>query len=259
MDPLRRAHIGLPYVCAPCHAALPWRDAGGTDAVGTEAVGTEAGGTQSEGAEAGSAVSAAAGAVERVWAPWRYEEPVRRWVHGLKYDGRDALAMALGRLAAGDPRAAAALEGVDLVAPVPLHRRRLRERGFNQAALIAHHWLRGLAQRGCATPPLVPDLLARTRYTTPQVELDEAQRAANVAGAFGAGRAWRHWAGRSGPFRRAGAAERAGQPEGLPLAGLRVLLVDDVMTTGATMAACAQVLREAGAAAVDALVMARTA
>lgn len=220
LDPLARAHPGLPYLCRGCHTFLPWR--------------IEAGATP------GVRVSAHAAIVEKVWAPWQYEEPVRGWIHRLKYDGRDALAIALGRLAADGPAGAAPLDGVDWIAPVPLHRRRLRERGFNQAALLAHHWRRGLARRGHRVPPLVTDLLARRRYTTPQVHLDADERLANVTGAFGPGRA-RVW--HSGDR---------------PLTGKRILLVDDVMTTGATLATCAALLLDAGAAAVDALVLART-
>jgi predicted amidophosphoribosyltransferase len=231
-DPLGRAHPGMPQVCAACYEALPWR----ADAT----------------PDTGASASADAAVISRVWAPWGHEEPVRGWVHGLKYDHRDALAITLGWLAATGPLGVAPLEEVDLVAPVPLHRRRLRERGFNQALLISHRWLRGLKQNGAVhrrvAPPLVPDLLARARYTTPQVELNADERAANVAGAFGPGRAslWRKTGSWDG-----GVSDR-------PLAGARVLLVDDVMTTGATLAACARVLLDAGAEAVDALVMTRT-
>lgn len=231
-NPLEPSRPGMPQVCSACYGALPWRQGWEPDE--------------------GAAVSASAAVISRVWAPWRHEDPVRGWVHGLKYDRRDALAVTLGDLTAGSPMGADPLEGVDLVAPVPLHRRRLRERGFNQALLVAFHWLRSLERRGLARRrprPLVPDLLARTRYTTPQVELKADERAANVAGAFAPGRG----------FAPEGAAASLGEPaDGRPLAGARILLVDDVMTTGATLSTCARVLLDAGAAAVDALVMTRT-
>ncbi|RJX30437.1 MAG: ComF family protein, partial [Desulfarculus sp.] len=133
---------------------------------------------------------------------------------------------ALARLLAGAPQDGWA--AVELIAPVPLHPRRLMLRGFNQAAVLA----RGLAREG--GPRLAPDLLRRLRHTRPQVGLDPAARRTNVAGAFGLGR---NWAGR--------------------LAGAAVLLIDDVFTTGATAAECARVLKDAGAARVNVLTLVR--
>jgi ComF family protein len=151
--------------------------------------------------------------------------PVAAALRRLKYAGRADLAAPLGHLAR---RAAhAARPRVDLVIPVPLHPARLAERGYNQAALLGAEVARDLEV------PMAPRALARTRHTPQQARLDRAARLRNVAGAFRV---------------RAPAAVR----------GKRVLLVDDVSTTGATLAACAAALREAGAAEVTALVVART-
>lgn len=116
---------------------------------------------------------------------------------------------------------------VDVVIPVPLHPARLAARGYNQAALL------GAAVAGELAVPLVARALSRTRATPPQARLDRAARLGNVAGAF-----------------------RVRMPA--RVRGRRVLLIDDVSTTGATLAACAAALREAGAAEVTALVVART-
>jgi ComF family protein len=114
----------------------------------------------------------------------------------------------------------------DLVLPVPLHPRRLRWRGFNQSALLA----RAIAAR--AERPVDVWTLARARPTPPQVGLGEADRRRNVSGAF---------------VVRQPAVVR----------GRTILLIDDVMTTGATVDECARVLRRAGAQWVDVLVVAR--
>ncbi|MCC7538536.1 MAG: ComF family protein, partial [Deltaproteobacteria bacterium] len=116
---------------------------------------------------------------------------------------------------------------VDLVVPVPLHRTRLVERGFDQAVLIARPLARALAR------PLVARALSRIRATAPQSSLDARARAENVAGAFVP----------TSSGRRA-------------LPGRRVLLVDDVRTTGATLDECARVARDAGAIEVLALALA---
>lgn len=141
----------------------------------------------------------------------------------FKYAGRSDL----GARFAGIMAAAAALLAphVDLVVPVPLHPRRLVERGFDQAALLAAPIARRL---GIAHAPRG---LLRTRPTPPQASLDRAARSANVADAF-----------------------RCSSPDAL--AGRRVLLVDDVRTTGATLSACAEALRAAGARGVRTLVLA---
>jgi ComF family protein len=120
------------------------------------------------------------------------------------------------------------LTGADFVVPVPLHGARQRERGFNQAHELARH---------LGPPVLRP--IRRRRRTLPQATLDAGVRQENVLGAF----APALWAGTF--FRRQA------------VAGQRIVLVDDVWTTGATLAACAQVLRDLGAGDVRALTVAR--
>jgi ComF family protein len=152
-----------------------------------------------------------------------YEFPADVLVQGLKYRGELALAPLLGQmLAARLPRGAR----VDYILPVPLSRARLRERGFNQALEIARPLA---AATGC---PLAPLLAERSRDTPPQLDLPLEERARNVRGAF----------------RCAQALERAS-----------IALVDDVMTTGATLEELAATLKRAGAAHVVNWVVARTA
>lgn len=147
-------------------------------------------------------------------------------VQALKYHDHTELAGSMGRMMA---RAVADLSAeVDLVVPVPLHRGRLWHRRFNQSAMIAAEVARGIGR------PHGPELVARIKPTRRQVGLRATERAANVQGAF-----------------RVPAEAR---PE---LAGRRVLLVDDVYTTGATVKAVTRALLRGGAAAVDVVVFAR--
>jgi ComF family protein len=159
-------------------------------------------------------------------AALRYDAGAQALILPLKYADRTAHAGLLARQMA---RAGAALLArADLVAPVPLHWRRLLGRRYNQAALLS--WR--LARIGGR--PHAPMLLRRARATPPLGERGAADRAAVLEGAFALGR---------------GAARR--------IAGRRVLLVDDVMTSGSTAEACARVLLAGGAAAVDVLAAAR--
>ncbi len=165
--------------------------------------------------------------MDRARAIGSYEGCLRAIVHALKYDGRRTIAPSLA--ARLRETGAALLDGADLVVPVPLHRCRYHRRGFNQAHEIARH----LGPPVCAA-------LRRRRHTRPQVELPAAQRHRNVRGAFALSRSW--WALR-GSRRR--------------LEGQVVVLVDDVSTTGATLAECARVLKRAGVKEVRALTAAR--
>ncbi len=163
---------------------------------------------------------------QRARAPLLYDQQARRLIFPLKYHDRTEYA---GALAAMMARAGAALLAeAEVIVPVPLHRRRLRTRRYNQAALLAFA-LGRLGRR-----PVVPDALLRIRATRPLAELAAEVRTTVVAGAF----ALRD-------KRRAA------------IAGKRVLLVDDVLTSGATAGACARVLLAGGAEAVDVLVAAR--
>ncbi len=157
-------------------------------------------------------------------APFLYGGSIATAISRFKYQGRADLARPLSHLLL---RAAPRLRplGVDAVVPIPLHRARLVERGFNQAALLA----RPLARRLGAS--FEPRALMREVATEVQASLDRTARQDNVRGAFAA---------------RGGA-----------LAGRCVLLVDDVTTTGATLAAATHAVQRAGAARVHAVVLAR--
>ena len=156
-------------------------------------------------------------------AVFEYGGAVSTAIVRLKYAGRFDLASRLAPLMA---RAIAPLaSALDVVVPVPLHPARLAERGFDQAALLAGPVARALRL------PLATRALERTRATPRQASLDRAARASNVASAF-----------------------RCRTPRAIE--GRRVLLVDDVRTTGATLAACLEALRTSGAVEVDTLVLA---
>ncbi len=162
----------------------------------------------------------------RARAVCRFDGTARELVHRLKYGDRVELSLTLGRMMAQAGRELVA--EADLVLPVPLHRTRLWRRRFNQAAALAQVVARETGR------PLAATALARIRRTRQQVGLTRAQRADNLQGAFHVPAAMR------------------GQVE-----GGRVLLIDDVLTTGATVNAASRALLRAGATAVDVLTFAR--
>jgi ComF family protein len=164
-------------------------------------------------------------AYDRARAVAHFSGSMRTLVHQLKYADRHDARSLLGRWLAEAGREL--LAGADVVVPVPLTRWRLLSRRFNQAAILAQELSR---QTGLAVDP---QLLQRTRSTKTQVGLTHDQRRRNVAGAF-----------------RVPGSRRGG------LHGRNVLLVDDVITTGATAEACARTLKRAGAARVDVLALA---
>ena len=177
----------------------------------------------------------------------------RRVVFDLKYNGHSYVARVCGRIMAervGADPAAAGLLACDLVTGVPVNARKMRERGFNQAEKIAKFF--------CAETGLrhLPDLLVRGRATEAQRSLSPEERYINLQDAF-------HLNERKLPLKiktpsggEREPEEESGRAEGLPLAGLRILLIDDIYTTGATVNHCARVLKEAGAAEVHVLVLA---
>ena len=161
-----------------------------------------------------------------------YTGTVRRALHELKYGAEQRLAEPLGRAVAR--RWAAVGAGGDVIVPVPVHPGRLRRRGYDQALLVAV-----VAGRDLRLP--VAPVLERARETIAQFDLDRAARATNVAGAFRL---------RDPP--RTSRLDRV-----RPLDGRWVILVDDVVTTGATLVACAGPLLDAGAIGVSAIAVAR--
>jgi len=155
-------------------------------------------------------------------AAFRYEEPIRHLIHGLKFGHRHACARTLGELAAAHFLLHA--EMPELIVPVPLHASRYRERGFNQSLQIARHLSRNLQV------PLEFRALTRNRTTRPQAELSAKERAKNIRGAF--------------------RLEREVNVR-------HVAILDDVVTTGATVSELARTLRQAGIDRIDVWAVAR--
>ncbi|MBA7604410.1 hypothetical protein ES703_11530 [subsurface metagenome] len=165
-----------------------------------------------------------AAAIDGIRAPFKFDGAIRQAIHELKYRNLRALAVLLTQLL-NDYLTTSPVPGEVLV-PVPLHKKRLRERGYNQSRLLAQELakLTGL--------PLVDDCLVRERHTPPQARTPNVdERRNNVADAFSC---------------------RDRRLEAKP-----VLLIDDVATSGATLDACARALKETGASSVWGLVLAK--
>jgi ComF family protein len=162
-----------------------------------------------------------------------YDGGLRELIHLLKYEQVRPAAVVLGRMLAESISGLAPhwTRRDVLVVPVPLHRKKLRQRGFNQSELIAQHALK----LGAADSKMIlhPGILERRRETQSQIGLTRHQRRENLRGAFA-----------------------VAVPE--EIAGREILLVDDVFTTGTTASECARVLRRAGASKVFAATVART-
>ncbi len=160
---------------------------------------------------------------DRFWSGFRYEHIIQEWVLQFKFGKKEHMALFLGRLLSLSLKKYSYFPEVNAIIPIPLHHKRLYQRGFNQAHLLAYHTF-------SKSKFLKPSWLKRIRYTVPQVELPATKRVSNVQGAF-----------RANP----------------QVEGKHLLLVDDVMTTGATLNAATQTLKNAGALSVDVIVLAQ--
>ena len=167
-------------------------------------------------------------AYNRARAAVRFDEISRVLVHALKYGDRLDLAPMMGRWISRAGREV--LAEADALVPVPLHWRRLWTRRFNQSAMLA------AAVSAASGVPMVTDALKRVKATVQQVGLSRSERAANVQGAF-----------------------RVPEQGKAAVVGRRLIVLDDVLTSGATVEGCARALLRAGASNVDVLVFARVA
>jgi competence protein ComFC len=159
--------------------------------------------------------------LDRLYARWSFDDEARDAVHALKYGGVRAIAPLLGRMMA--EKLAANRAQPDILVPVPLHGSRLRERGYNQAELLCREVSAILGL------PFRTDLLTRVKRTEQQAMLRGNDRTRNVSNAFASGYA----------------------------NGLRVMIVDDVSTSGSTLFECARALKSSGATGVAAAVFAK--
>ncbi len=161
--------------------------------------------------------------LDAVQIAFLFQSPLREAIHQLKYRRIQRVAKPLGQLIAA--HLASAPPAIDAVIAIPLHPKRLAERGFNQAEALAREVAGGMRR------PLISGQLVRTRATEQQAHLDARGRAENMREAFA-------WHGTPPPR--------------------RLLIIDDVYTTGATMAACAEALRAAGATGIYGAALARS-
>ncbi len=233
------ADLLLPPVCVNCHepvcdhgvlCATCWRDVAFITPPVCDRLGLplHVSGDDGDGPAISTAALRNPPVFRRARAAARFSGVMRHLIHGFKYSDRHEAAGMFARLmqAAG----AELLRDADVLIPVPLHRRKLYQRRFNQSAVLAQilSRLTGIPA-DCAT-------LLRTRHTASQAGLSQAERPANVSGAFAV---------------RSGFASK--------IMTRRILLIDDVITTGSTLNACAQALLDAGAAQVDCLAIAMVA
>lgn len=230
------ADVLVPPLCLSCHRRLAthdalcpscWKEIGFIRAPLCDRLGLPL--PYDTGAPMISAAAAAnPPAYDRARAVARFEGVMRTLVHHLKFHDRHDARRLFGRWLA--EAGAELLTDADLIVPVPLTRRRLLTRRFNQSALLAHEVAR------IARVRVEPLALLRVRQTKAQVGLSREQRRQNVSGAF------------------AVAPSRKGA-----ISGAKIVLIDDVITTGATAEACARTLKRAGAARVDVLALALVA
>lgn len=167
-------------------------------------------------------------------APLVYDQILTKVIHSFKYKGKIQLAAPLAELLQTTFRWFWDQESIDMIMPVPLHIKRLRKRGFNQAYLLVRNWNTAAGQNGSKLSDLriERDVLVRTVFTAPQSALGRAERAVNIKNAF-----------------------TLVDPD--KIIDKRILLVDDVYTTGATVDECARILLKFGARQVDVLTLAR--
>ena len=237
---LRRLGAWLPSQCAICHA---WPARRVCDACAARfaqpqarctgcALPLPASGHAPEGMRCGTCLRTPLG-LDRCVAAVDYAYPWAGIVGQYKFQADPAWAPTLARLLHSTPWAEPLMDAADWVLPIPLSAHRLRERGFNQAAQLTQHWARHFAQHPQGGPHARTDLLLRPQHQRTQRTLGRSARLRNLHGAFTV---------------RSGA----------DLAGLRLLVVDDVITTGATLRAACTALQAAGAQHISVLAVART-
>jgi ComF family protein len=161
-----------------------------------------------------------------------YQSPFTELIHRFKYQGKIQLVPPLARLLYCVFEMFWQPDDIDLVVPVPLHMRRFRARGFNQAYLLIRGWKQMVPKCPDVQFQVGREVLIRKRWTAPQVGLDRSERITNIKGAFELNSA-------------------------ATIQGKRILLIDDVLTTGTTVNECAGVLLRSGARHVDVLTLAR--
>ncbi|MDY6793050.1 MAG: ComF family protein [Thermodesulfobacteriota bacterium] len=167
-------------------------------------------------------------------APGIYDQALMKAIHCLKYKGKIQLARPFGMLLFAAFIRFWDMDKIDLIIPVPLHSKRIKARGFNQAYLLVRKWKQLAMALSAETPAVTIDrnILVRKKWTEPQTGLGRKKRLKNIKNAFSVNNCSK-------------------------IAGKRILVVDDVLTTGATVNECAKTLISHGAKRVDVLTLAR--